>query len=175
MKSLSPARRSATQGPSYSNSATSRNGVEVDLESPPAHLLQSANRRAKTARCSSSPELQVLGTGHRERHAAAGAPPGRAGARPPRPTSKPQCVGHRQAEDRHAVERTAGRHHALGAEQARRRLEPDDVTASAGTRPDPAVSVPRAKLTSPAATATAEPELEPPETYFGSKTLRQAP
>ena len=34
--------------------------------------------------------------------------------------------------------------------------------APAGTRPDPAVSVPRAKLTRPAATATAEPALEPP-------------
>src|ERR1700730_2443447 len=33
----------------------------------------------------------------------------------------------------------------------------------AGTRPEPAVSVPSAKLTSPAATATADPELEPPE------------
>ena len=33
----------------------------------------------------------------------------------------------------------------------------------AGTRPEPAVSVPRAKLTSPAATATADPELDPPE------------
>jgi hypothetical protein len=33
---------------------------------------------------------------------------------------------------------------------------------AAGTRPDPAVSVPSAKLTSPAATAAAEPELEPP-------------
>ncbi len=34
---------------------------------------------------------------------------------------------------------------------------------AAGTRPEPAVSVPSAKATSPAATATAEPELEPPE------------
>ena len=34
---------------------------------------------------------------------------------------------------------------------------------AAGTRPEPAVSVPSAKLARPAATATAEPELEPPE------------
>src|SRR5271167_3048033 len=34
---------------------------------------------------------------------------------------------------------------------------------AAGTRPEPAVSVPSAKLASPVATATAEPELEPPE------------
>ena len=32
----------------------------------------------------------------------------------------------------------------------------------AGTRPDPAVSVPIAISASPAATAAAEPELEPP-------------
>ena len=32
----------------------------------------------------------------------------------------------------------------------------------AGTRPEPAVSVPSANGTSPRATATAEPELEPP-------------
>ena len=38
----------------------------------------------------------------------------------------------------------------------------------AGTRPEPAVSVPSAKLTRPAATATAEPELEPPGTNAGS-------
>ncbi len=46
---------------------------------------------------------------------------------------------------------------------------------AAGTRPEPAVSVPKAKLTSPAATATAEPELEPPEIYSGLKTFEQAP
>ncbi len=33
---------------------------------------------------------------------------------------------------------------------------------AAGTRPEPAVSVPKAKPTRPAATATAEPELDPP-------------
>jgi hypothetical protein len=33
---------------------------------------------------------------------------------------------------------------------------------AAGTRPDPAVSVPSAKLTKPAETATAEPDDDPP-------------
>ena len=41
-------------------------------------------------------------------------------------------------------------------------LSPTMLLKAAGTRPEPAVSVPSAKLTSPAATATAEPELEPP-------------
>ena len=42
----------------------------------------------------------------------------------------------------------------------------------AGTRPEPAVSVPSAKGTRPRATATAEPELDPPGTIAGSKVLR---
>ena len=41
-------------------------------------------------------------------------------------------------------------------------LRPTRLLKAAGTRPEPAVSVPSAKLASPAATATAEPELEPP-------------
>ena len=43
-------------------------------------------------------------------------------------------------------------------------LSPTMLLNAAGTRPEPAVSVPSAKLASPAATATADPELEPPET-----------
>ena len=43
-------------------------------------------------------------------------------------------------------------------------LNPMRWLNAAGTRPDPAVSVPSAKGTSPAATTTAEPELDPPLT-----------
>ena len=46
---------------------------------------------------------------------------------------------------------------------------------AAGTRPDPAVSVPKAKLTSPAATATAEPELDPPGIIDASNGLVAVP
>ena len=42
-------------------------------------------------------------------------------------------------------------------------LSPTRLFSAAGTRPEPAVSVPRAKLASPSATANAEPALEPPE------------
>jgi hypothetical protein len=42
-------------------------------------------------------------------------------------------------------------------------LSPTTLLSAAGTRPEPAVSVPSAKLTRPSATASAEPELEPPE------------
>jgi len=42
-------------------------------------------------------------------------------------------------------------------------LKPTIPLKAAGTRPDPAVSVPSANGTVPSATATAEPELEPPE------------
>ena len=54
-------------------------------------------------------------------------------------------------------------------------LRPTRLLNEAGTRPDPAVSVPKEKLTSPAATATAEPELDPPLTYSGLKLLATAP
>jgi hypothetical protein len=46
---------------------------------------------------------------------------------------------------------------------------------AAGTRPEPAVSVPMAKSQTPSATATAEPELDPPLMYSGSIAFRQAP
>jgi hypothetical protein len=42
-------------------------------------------------------------------------------------------------------------------------LTPTMLLSAAGTRPEPAVSVPSAKAARPAATATPEPELEPPE------------
>src|SRR6185437_16636027 len=47
-------------------------------------------------------------------------------------------------------------------------LRPTTLLNAAGIRPEPAVSVPRAKLTRPAATATAEPELDPPGMYRSS-------
>jgi len=43
-------------------------------------------------------------------------------------------------------------------------LSPTMPLKPAGTRPEPAVSVPSENVTSPRATATAEPELEPPGT-----------
>ena len=41
--------------------------------------------------------------------------------------------------------------------------------SAAGTRPDPAVSVPSANGTRPSATATAEPELDPPGDEAGGR------
>ena len=54
-------------------------------------------------------------------------------------------------------------------------LRPTMPFSAAGTRPEPAVSVPRAKATVPLATATAEPELEPPEIRPPPKTLSGTP
>src|SRR4029078_7730939 len=54
-------------------------------------------------------------------------------------------------------------------------LSPTIPFNAAGTRPDPAVSVPNAKATTPAATATALPELDPPEIRSPPKTLSGAP
>ena len=47
--------------------------------------------------------------------------------------------------------------------QPRVGFSPTTLFNPAGTRPEPAVSVPSAKLAQPVATATAEPELLPPE------------
>src|SRR5690349_20126276 len=54
-------------------------------------------------------------------------------------------------------------------------LIPTMLLKAAGTRPEPAVSVPSAKETSPAPTATPDPELDPPETEAESKTEEQMP
>ncbi|MCY1383507.1 hypothetical protein D9M69_716380 [compost metagenome] len=54
-------------------------------------------------------------------------------------------------------------------------LRPMRLLKLAGTRPDPAVSVPSEKLTQPLATLTAEPLLEPPETNSGLKAFWHAP
>ena len=54
-------------------------------------------------------------------------------------------------------------------------FRPIKLLNAAGTRPEPAVSVPSAKVTWPFATAIAEPELDPPEINRSSNTLEQAP
>lgn len=54
-------------------------------------------------------------------------------------------------------------------------LSPTTPWNDAGTRPEPAVSVPRARSATPRATATADPLLDPPETYSGRRTSRTAP
>ena len=80
-----------------------------------------------------------------------------------------------QSHERNTVERGTGRDHPLGAQQAWHCFRPTTLFTAAGTRPEPAVSVPKVKLTKPAATATPDPELEPPEMKSGLNTLRQAP
>ena len=54
-------------------------------------------------------------------------------------------------------------------------LSPTMLLNAAGTRPDPAVSVPRAKAAIPAATAVLLPDDEPPGTHSGSMALRGVP
>ena len=51
-------------------------------------------------------------------------------------------------------------------------FSPTMLLSAAGTRPEPAVSVPSAKETSPRATATADPDEEPPGTRVGSIAFR---
>jgi hypothetical protein len=61
-----------------------------------------------------------------------------------------------------AIQRAAGGTRPLVLQRPLLGFSPTRPFSAAGTRPDPAVSVPSAKATSPAATATADPELDPP-------------
>ena len=54
-------------------------------------------------------------------------------------------------------------------------FRPTMLPNAAGTRPDPAVSVPSAKVTMPAATAQPLPDEDPPGTSVASNTLRGTP
>src|SRR2546428_4378595 len=54
-------------------------------------------------------------------------------------------------------------------------LKPTTPQSEAGTRIDPAVSVPIAQSHSPAATAAADPPEDPPALLLGSRGLRTAP
>ena len=54
-------------------------------------------------------------------------------------------------------------------------LSPTIPLSAAGTRPEPAVSVPSENGISPAPTATAEPELDPPGIRSARSALRGTP
>ncbi len=54
-------------------------------------------------------------------------------------------------------------------------LSPTILLCPAGTRPEPAVSVPKENGTIPLATTTDDPELEPPLIYSGLKLFLTAP
>ena len=69
----------------------------------------------------------------------------------------------REKIEMQSSDRAAGTHRAALI-RPREGLSPITLLNAAGTRPDPATSVPSAKATSPAETATPEPELDPPGT-----------
>ena len=54
-------------------------------------------------------------------------------------------------------------------------LYPTRLFNIAGTLPDPAVSVPKAKVAKPSATLTEEPDEEPPDIILGSNALQHSP
>ena len=54
-------------------------------------------------------------------------------------------------------------------------LKPTTWLKAAGTRPDPAVSVPKENGTSPVATATADPEEDPPLMWSADQALDTEP
>ena len=54
-------------------------------------------------------------------------------------------------------------------------FNPTRLFSAAGTRPEPAVSVPNEKLATPSATASEDPALEPPDGYSGNTLFGHAP
>ncbi len=86
-----------------------------------------------------------------------------------------EAVGHRPGERGDAVDARARRHHARHGSASRRPLQPDHAAHGCGHAPEPAVSVPRAMGTWPSATATADPDDEPPGTSAASNGLRGTP
>ena len=139
---------------------------------PVAHELRRPRRRS-SARASSSPNHSI-GRAHR---CASRVAHRRRRRRVAASTSNTVGgVGHGRGEHRHAVERRASR-------GPRRRwsstpgvgFTPTIPHSAAGTRPDPAVSVPSANGTSPVATTTAEPELDPPAMNSGIERVATRP
>ena len=87
-----------------------------------------------------------------------------------------QRLIHRPGKYRNRIDRAAGRHHADAQTRCQRvGFNPTMLPNAAGTRPDPAVSVPSANGTIPAATAQPEPDDDPPGTSAASNTLRGTP
>src|SRR5882762_8401275 len=168
------ARRSATQGPSYSKSAAARKiEKSISIFSPPRVFnLQTAS--SYSARASSSPKNSSCsggGTPNRKGAFSQGAAssPGRGVREYESSESKPlaarqtMCATSQvdaRMETQSSV-RQAGTTPAV-LSKPRVGFRPIKLLNAAGTRPDPAVSVPRENVTRPLATATAEPELEPP-------------
>ena len=85
-------------------------------------------------------------------------------------------IRYAQRKNAGTIQSPAGRHHARHAQQSSRRLQAVDIvqhrryTTRAGS-----VGARSEKLTSPSATATAEPALEPPEIVSGSNAFLQGP
>ena len=80
-----------------------------------------------------------------------------------------------EREHRHTIQSAAGGHAPAHDTMPRLGLSPTTSPNAAGTRPDPAVSVPSASGVKPAATASAEPVLEPPAMSLSSNRLRAMP
>src|SRR5215831_20648861 len=184
MNAPTAAQRSATQGPSYNNRAASRNGAKSisTIVTPRAARIFSAALNASSARPSRKKiRLPVSGTATRSAGGSAPtAPSGR--SREYGSASGPAIAASaanassvvRANNDTQSRLRQAGTTPAVDT-RPRLGLSPTMLLSPAGTRPDPAVSVPSASGTRPAATAIAEPVLDPPGISAGSNRLRAMP
>src|SRR6187399_552150 len=164
------AKRSATNALPYTSAPVSYSGATSTVATEQPRSTSCCTTRSKHRRASSSPR-QSIGAGTPMRVS------GRArSAMGTDQTSYTARVSATSAvnTDTQSNERIAGttpsfdRTPGVG-------LAPTTPHNAAGTRPDPAVSVPSANDTSPVATTIAEPELEPPAISSGSSGLRHGP
>ena len=178
------AKRSATQGPSYSRAATAkRTSNATGVISAPS-AARSSHAASKAVSAATSPKKRresAAGTAIRsddDTSAGFGAGIGRAkgsAASNPATTSNARHASPTVSAkiDTQSSVRQAG---TMPRVETRPRLglSPTRLFRPAGTRPEPAVSVPSASETKPRAVATADPELDPPGIRTESKALRGA-
>src|SRR4030095_9523947 len=171
------AKRSATQGPEYRSSAASLKTVKsIVVRMPPRNSSRSAACRYSRGASSSPKNFNCASSGMPNRNdpLSHGAAPTLAGrireygsfASKPRATSQTVLASTKVLAkiETQSRERQAGTTPVV-LKSPRVGLRPTRLLNAAGTPPEPAGSVPRKNAHKDCATATADPELDPPEMY----------
>src|SRR4051812_15587212 len=151
-KAPTAAKRSASQPPSYSSAPAAKNAVRsMGVVSNPAAVRSNASRVAAGSELSTASSGTPMRTDSR----------GQRGDEGDSTSSAVRaCATEVVNTDGQSIDRHAGTMPSIGRSPGVG-FNPTMPLHAAGTRPDPAVSVPRENVAIPAATATAEPELEP--------------
>src|SRR5258708_1188443 len=175
MKSPTAAKRSATHGPEYNNAAAARNGVKsIVTRMPPSASRRSTAFQYRSRACASPKNSSVESDGVPNRqdavnHGAASPPTGAVreyGSPASCACATCQTVAASAAIVAKIDTQSSDRHAGTTPDVLSKRrvgFRPTRLLNAAGTRPEPAVSVPSENTARPLATATAGPELDPPQ------------